>query len=87
MTPMEVAEMAFRLEALQRASEQHDDRLDLVLNRAAIHEEQINGKGGLVNAVAALSKQVESLRNALWGFAASILVGAITVAAALIGHA
>lgn len=79
--------MTYRLEAAEKDIDGQSKILDLVRERAAAHEEQINGKGGLVNAVAALGKQVEGLRKALWGFAASIMVGALTIAVALAGHA
>ena len=78
--------MAYRLIAAERDIEQQAGVFDLTRERVAIHEEQINGKGGLVNAVAALSVQVEGLRKALWVFAASIMLSAITISMALLGH-
>jgi hypothetical protein len=52
-------------------------------SKLAVHDEQISGAGGLVNVVRELSGKVDSLNKALYTFALSFIVAALTIAIAV----
>lgn len=69
----QVTSLERRQDTTEKDVERHDRQL-------AVHEEQISGATGLVKAMERLGSKVDSLNKALWGFAVSFMVAAITIA-------
>ena len=76
----------YRLHQLEKAQETMFKSLERHNEQLAVHAEQINGAGGLVKAMERLSKKVDSLNKALYAFAGSFIVAAVTIAVAIGGH-
>lgn len=76
----DLGQLEYRVGEIERARERERaiiERLDDAVTR---HDEQISGAGGLVKAMEQLGMKVDGLQKALWAFAASFLIAALTIA-------
>ena len=76
--PYRVRRLEEDQEAMLREQQRHTEAL-------AVHTEQISGAGGLVKAMERLGKKVDSLNKALYAFAGSFIIAAVTIAVAIGG--
>lgn len=83
MADPDVAEFAWHLNQLEKRQDDTEKAVDGHGLQLARHEEQISGAGGLVKAMEKLGGKVDGLNRALWAFAGSFMVAAITIAVAI----
>lgn len=79
----DVATLAYRVDELGRRADDADRDREQLGKDVTRHEEQISGAGGLVKAMEKLGGKVDGLNRALWAFAGSFMVAAITIAVAI----
>lgn len=81
----DMSAIPFRVQELERDLDEERKFVADLSARVTRHDEQISGAGGLVKAMEALSSKVDSLNKALYTFAASFIVAAVTIAIAVSG--
>lgn len=75
--------LAYQVDALEKRQDVTEKDVDVLRDGFTRHEEQISGAGGLVKAMEKLGGKVDGLNRALWAFAGSFMVAAITIAVAI----
>jgi len=76
MAPDSEATLAWRVRRLEQDME---NNAEPALKLVAQHEEQINGKTGVIKAVDALAEEVRALRRVMMGVGASVVGAAVVL--------
>lgn len=75
---------------LREREREHDELARTVSDQQSVlvrHEEQINGTGGLIKAMEKLGDKVDGLNKALYTFAFSFIIAAMSIAVTIaLGH-
>lgn len=61
-----------------------EQQADVLARAADRHDEQINGMGGVVAAVKALTEEVKSMKRAMWTVGGGVVLSAVGFAFAVL---
>jgi hypothetical protein len=79
--------IAYQVNQLEKRQDATEHAVDGLRDGFTRHEEQISGAGGLIKAMGTLGDKVDSLNRALYAFAGSFMIAAITIGVAIATHA
>jgi hypothetical protein len=78
--------IVYRLRELERVTREIEKRADATERASTLHEEQINGAGGLLRSINSLREEVQSLKRALYTVGGGVVLAAIGAIFALGPH-